>query len=60
MLFRSTRRMEQVEHMKRAWPIIRKADALLITFRRVYLFHLFHLSHSFRGTERNKADGPGR
>ena len=57
-LFRSTRGMEQVEHMKQVWPIIQKADMPLSAFRRVFLFHLFRLSHSFRGTEQGQWSGP--
>ena len=52
--------MEQVEHVKRVLSIIQMADMPLSAFRRVFLFHLFRLFHTFHGTERNKADGPGR
>jgi len=43
--------------MKQVWQIIQKADMPLSAFRRVFLFHLFRLFHTFHGTERNKMPG---
>lgn len=45
--------------MKQVWSIIQMADMPLSAFRRVFLFHLFRLFHTFHGTEHDagiKAD----